>query len=184
MPPRAHRRLKCCYREGARRCPRDGAGNPPLCPAHQIAVQEASRPRRPSEVIAQAVVNFLQGKPINVEATIGAADTLIGQGIGVGYPPDDPDGNGHARPRFVPPWWTAANPSPRPPPPPDPRVEARRAELAARQVLGFAASEPLTADLIKDRKKRLARRYHPDHGGSDAKMQGINAAADVLMESL
>jgi len=190
MPPR---RLKCSYRERSRRCPREGTGNPPLCPAHRIAFQEASRPKHPSEVVARSLLNFLQGKPINADATLGALDELFGQGsqgIGTGYHPDlrpgESEGATHQRARqgHDPStwWWRQAQPYP---PPPDPRVDARRAEIDARQVLGFSPSEPLTPDLVKMTRRRMAKRYHSDHtGGSDDRMRAINAAADVLLQSL
>jgi hypothetical protein len=173
MPPR---RFKCSYRERGRRCPRDGTGNPPLCSAHRIAFAEAARPKRPTEVIAEALLNFMQGEPVNAGATVSAFDQLFRQGIGTNYHPDLRPGG---------PWdWGTQNAPPFPPPP-DPRAEARRAELDARQVMGFAPREPLTQDQIKDRKKTLARRVHPDRpGGSHEKMRAVNAAADVLLASL
>ena len=74
---------------------------------------------------------------------------------------------------------------PRPPPPPDPEIERQRAILAARQVMGFAATEPLDENKIKDRKRQLAKRYHPDlQGGSAQKMALVNDAADVLLAAL
>ncbi len=180
MPPA--RRYKCSFRERGRRCPRDGTGNPPLCAAHQIAFQEAARPRRPTEVIAEAVVNFMQGEPVNAAATIHAFDALFGQGIGAGYHPDLGPG-GHRVPGAsnAPGWWT----TPREPPV-DPRVaEAHRAQLDARAVLGFAPRETLTPELVKAARRKMAKRYHSDRtGGSDARMQIINNAADVLLQSL
>ncbi len=39
--------------------------------------------------------------------------------------------------------------------------------------------------MISDRRKALARKYHPDRpGGSTSKMQQINAAADLLIAQL
>jgi curved DNA-binding protein CbpA len=46
--------------------------------------------------------------------------------------------------------------------------------------LGFSPSEPITLELLQQRRRVLARKHHPDRGGSVAKMQTINAAADVL----
>lgn len=190
VPPR--RRLKCSYHESGRRCPRDGHGNPPLCQAHTIAVMEASRPKRPTEVLADAFVNFLQGKPINTEATIGAVDSLIGQwssGMGSDFRPDVAGGDARAGQR--PWWWTVigqGGPAGQgaPPPPADARAqaEAKRVELEARRVMGFAAGQPLTEPLINARRKVLARRNHPDLGGSTEKMTIINAAADMLLSTL
>ncbi len=188
---------KCTYRENGRRCPFTGEGNPALCRAHQIALQEASRPKRPFEVVADAFVNFLQGKPINTEATIGAVDTLLGQwgsGMGADYRPDVEAGEGEdsvhrggGRPRGAAPWstWREAGQGPRPGHADPEAEERRRIELAARQVMGFTASEILTEDQIRDRKKTLARRFHPDRrGGSLEQMKTVNAAADILLQSI
>lgn len=66
------------------------------------------------------------------------------------------------------------------PPPP----QAPSATLLARRVMGFGGNEKLTVDMIKDRKRELAMKHHPDRGGSLEKMQAINNAADVLLASL
>lgn len=194
--PRSARRRKCTFQEKGRRCPFDGTGDPPLCRAHVIALAEASRPRSPTAVIADAINNLLAGKPINVEATIGAAENVfqqwaMGGGMAAGYHPSVRAGEsenaahrraqaGHAQepPPF---WWQAQGPGPRPAAP-DPKEQALR---QARQVLGFGPNEAPTEIEIKARKKQLARRYHPDYpGGSAAKMAKINGAADLLLESL
>jgi hypothetical protein len=140
--------------------------------------------------VADAFVNFLQGRPINAEATIGAVDSLIGQWSGSNYHPEagagetedsvhrrDRDGASRSG-RGQRPWWA--------PGPADPVADdQRRIELAARQVMGFTASEVLTADQIKERKKTLAKRFHPDRpSGSTEKMIAVNRAADTLLESL
>lgn len=183
---RLPRATRCTFRQGNRRCPFQGDGSPALCRPHQIAVVEASRVRRPTEVIADAITNFLAGKPINAEATLGAAENLINQwtmggGMAGGYHPDTAPvgdvGAGGSRPR---PWWQA-RPEPRPP---DQTEELRRVRLAARQVMGFAAIEPLTEETIKDRRRVLAKRHHPDKGGSVQKMAMVNGAADILLQAL
>jgi curved DNA-binding protein CbpA len=38
--------------------------------------------------------------------------------------------------------------------------------------------------VISSRRKELARKHHPDRGGSLTKMQAINAAADFLIDDL
>jgi len=50
-----------------------------------------------------------------------------------------------------------------------------------RVVLGFAPTMKLTSEIIKTRKKELARLWHPDHGGSEEAMKRLNTAADVLL---
>lgn len=196
---RVARAPRCAYMEGRRRCPRPGSGNPPLCAAHASTLAEVSRPKRPIEVLAGALDNFLAGKPINAEATIGAATSLfeqwkMGGSMTSGYYPaetsrstlDDMLRNvmggmgGAQRPSG---GRTAGPPPPPPPPPgPDPRIEIER---RARQILGFAAGDRPTVDEVKDRRRKLAKKYHPDlAGGSAAKMAAVNDAADVLIAAI
>lgn len=66
-----------------------------------------------------------------------------------------------------------------------------RAHLLARKALGFSLTGPLTVDDVKDRRRTLARQYHPDQAPEgperDArtkKMAEINAAADKLLADL
>lgn len=175
MPARARRSLKCCYREGPRRCSKDGTGNPPLCRAHAIAVAEATRPKTPAEFLTEAFSNILQGKPVNMDDTRGLIDSVAAKWFGEysAVQVGDPSQAGHT-----------GRQAPRPPPPPpDPRVELRERVLAARRVMGFAAKEPLTEEGIKKRHRTLAKRHHPDLGGSPAKMAMINDATDVLVTS-
>jgi hypothetical protein len=72
---------------------------------------------------------------------------------------------------------TRTSSSPRPPTP-DPTV-------AARAILGFEPTETLTRERIQDRKRDLAKVFHPDRaGGSLQQMQRVNAAADTLFAKL
>jgi len=186
MPAPRRRASRCSYKEGNRRCPRDGDGSPALCRAHRLAVADAARPRKPIEVLAGALDSFFSGRRINVEETMTAADALLQQ-----WAANAAAGNGAApQPgRWVPPNWFpgAGRATQQPPPPPeDPRVaELAAVRIAARQVLGFAPSDVLTEDIIKDRRRRLAKKYHPDlAGGSVEKMARVNDAADVLLAAL
>jgi len=52
-----------------------------------------------------------------------------------------------------------------------------------RRVLGFTPSERLTTDVLKRRHRELARKHHPDMGGSVTAMQAINIAVDALTAS-
>lgn len=47
-----------------------------------------------------------------------------------------------------------------------------------RQVLGFTATEPVTAEAVKSRFKRLAKTAHPDKGGTTAKMTALIKARE------
>lgn len=186
---------RCTYKEGTRRCPYDGEGDPPLCRPHRLALAEAAKPRAPSRVLLESLGDWLQGKPINGEATIGAAEAFLNQwaaGIGGGYRPDisgvsEDAAHRRAQSGTARPWnWNiphAGGGRPRHPES-DPEVELQKARAAARQVLGFQMDEPLDAVKIKARHRQLVRKHHPDHGGSTKRMANINLARDVLMEAL
>jgi len=191
--------VKCSYREGRRRCQLKGTGNPPLCNAHRIALAETLRPRRPGEVLAETLVDFLQGRPINRDATIGAFDQIINQwvtGLGADYHPDVTQGEAedaahrraararNGRGQGIP-WWSPGTARGHRDAPQDPRErEQQQRERTARRILGFRPDQALDERMVKDAKKRLARAHHSDLGGSDDRMAAINAAADVLLASL
>jgi len=79
-----------------------------------------------------------------------------------------------------------ARQAPRQPPPaaPPPRVWVDPL-LAAREVLGFEPTEKLTRERVQERKKALARVFHPDMpGGSKAAMQRVLTSADALLAKI
>ena len=84
----------------------------------------------------------------------------------------------------------AIDPSIEPVPPPPPAGEpppyaTRESQLkVARRVLGFTPSEPLTVKMVAKRRREMARKNHPDAGGSAEKMAAVNRAADLLQKSL
>lgn len=53
-----------------------------------------------------------------------------------------------------------------------------------RESLGIASDATVTEAIIRERRVFLARKYHPDNGGSDAMMAEINAAADAALAEL
>jgi len=66
-----------------------------------------------------------------------------------------------------------------------PRQSRPDPTIRAREILGFEPGEKLTTDVVKDRKQRLSRVFHPDMpGGSLERMKKINDAADVLLAKL
>ena len=70
----------------------------------------------------------------------------------------------------------------KPKPPAAPKTDPA---LAARALMHFSATEPLTEAIIKDRRKHLARIAHPDTaGGSTDAMARINRATEILIASL
>lgn len=90
------------------------------------------------------------------------------------------------RPRAgSPPGSPGSRSSQRPPPRSPPDVELAKRLRAARITLGLSATGPLNERAIGERRKALARIYHPDRpGGSTAQMQKINEAADLLIAHL
>lgn len=53
-----------------------------------------------------------------------------------------------------------------------------------RQVFGFPADYRVTADVLEDSFRTLARARHPDTGGSDAMMSELNAARAAARKEL
>jgi hypothetical protein len=143
---------------------------------------EAGKPPRPfGSGVADLVDRVVNGRKINRKTVEGALDDVAswvfsGQQQQASQQQQSPSGQAGPAPGAQSRrWWDI--PRPAPPPPPDPKIEERK---RARKVIGFAPNETLTLEMIKDRRKTLARKHHPDRGGSLAKMQAINAAADVL----
>ncbi len=170
-------RLKCAYREGAKRCPRDGTSNPPLCAAHRTLLEEEGRHGQSRTALGDVVERFVSGKKVSPQTLVNGIAEL---GALFGLRRQSPD-----RPPGPHQWM--------PPPPPDPARERVTAEdarrlaevMRARNILGFAPSDVLTEEAIKKQHRALAKRFHPDRaGGSLAKMQTVNAAVDVLVAEL
>lgn len=198
--PRAKR---CTFKQGNRRCTFDGDGQPPLCDAHRVALAEAARPKAPIEVLGQTVADFLSGRPINREQTLGAVSDLASQwagNIGAGYRPEvragETEGSVHHRAQSGqdPLWQWILNAQKhaqgqqqsrqQPQQPHSPQeIEARKLR-AARRIFGFKDGVDLTDEMIKKRHRELMKKHHPDRGGSTETTMVINAARDVLVASL
>lgn len=208
-PQRTARAPRCQVYENNRRCTRDGHGEPAVCARHRAAIAGAAKASPFATIVAEQVENFLGGKPINREAIFGGiAETLAQQwapAMGGGYHPEvgrqESENSAHRRAqsgraaqgvnwgdifRDAQERVRDAQRQTRQTPPPqaDDSERIARDVALARQVMGFAASEPLTEEVITARKRALAKKHHPDRGGSVEKMATINNAADVLMASL
>jgi len=140
----------------------------------------------PGGSVGQVIHDFLRGNPIRPEVAAAALGEIFGFTGFPGQTPRphgarDPGGPGVGRGGWIP--GGAPRQPPRPPPI-DPQVAERRRALAmARQELGFGPQEPLTPEMVGRRRKEMARRYHPDQGGSVERMARINQAADLLLET-
>jgi hypothetical protein len=154
-------------------------------------VAEIARAQTPGRRIVDLFENMLSGKPINRDDLLGVAQEVfwtIGGGMAGGYhPPVEPRGQtNHAGHATNPPWggwpWGRVGQQTRRPPQ---AVDSNIDEIRrARQVMGFAESEPLDEGTVTQRRKTLARKHHPDLGGSLERMAAINNAADVLLANL
>jgi len=193
VPTGSHRRQQCTYRERNTRCRRDGTGSPPLCAPHKLQAAEDARRAEAEEnrsSIGSLFEDFLYGRPINREKVVSAVNEFA-WGIGGGYgalheifEEDDPyhedtgEFEHQRRNRNRPPNQREYN---APPPVDNEFLQQKLAIQRAKVALGFAESEPVTLQQVKQRQRELARKFHPDMpGGSLAKMQAINAAVDLL----
>lgn len=205
MPRAKKQSTRCTFVQNNRRCPYDGEGMPRLCAAHRLVIQQAAKPRPPSTVLFDAAVNFLQGRPINQEATLGAAEELLSRWTGMGsdyHPPivgNESEGDAHRRAQSGDPsvvWWTRFQARARQagrPPAPDPAVAAlREHRRAARIVMGFTPLAVLDIDTVKRRHRELVRANHPDHRGrtpeqvsaATKRTAAINNANDILVAEI
>lgn len=64
------------------------------------------------------------------------------------------------------------------------RRKRRNDPRLSRKIMGFSEGEPLTAEKLKERRRELALKAHPDRGGDLRQMQDLNAAADELLAQL
>lgn len=193
----ATRNRRCCFQEGSRRCPAVGTGNPPLCDPHRISVMDTltSRPQGVTRLF-DMLGDFLAGKRINGRDAIGVAREIYEDwqsSMGGGYRPpiNEQDRTDHRQRdgQSAPNWPPGGQPGDgagarRRWRPPDPDAVRAAAYARARKVMGFAPDDVLTVEEVNARRKRLARKHHPDLGGSTERMARINEAADLLLESL
>jgi hypothetical protein len=162
---------RCAFKDGSRRCSRNGFGNPPLCRPHAIQVNlDGKRVEFPEESPLFGLLDMAdrmfassqneavqQVRNIFGEFLAGAANQSNAQ---------------HQIPHEAP-------PEPRTPPPPPPTLDDPRV------VLGFEPGERLSAARVKSRQRDLALLFHPDkEGGSVAAMKRVNEAATDLLKSL
>jgi len=181
MPPKP-KQPRCAYVESKRRCGRAGTGNPPLCEAHRIVLEdEATRQQRPGEKLVGLLGRVLRGQKVNDDHLYAGIEDFVDMfSRAPNEPPHSPLDAARARAQdFL--RRSQAKAQGRPPPPPRPR---KPAGPDPRLVLGFAIGQKVTAAEVKARHRELARKHHPDRGGSVARMQEINAAVDRLMATL
>lgn len=176
--------------EDGRRCGADGVGNPPLCPPHGAILRAtAEAPHNPLGTIVDSLKN---GRPITVADAVSAAADLLSTMLGGRpfVPPAAPSSNyrpGHGPPPSPDDWdpFSAWRQQRQAPPPRSSVSELTAQRAAARKVFGWANMYLLVdADELKARYRELAKKHHPDRGGSAKKMAQVNAAMDVLTAEL
>lgn len=173
-----------------------------MCRAHELLAQDAAKQMQERggflHTAASIVDDVLSGRGLQQEKVARAINEGIWE-MGGGYSRFSPDledvdftpstggvppntgRRASSQPRYRPGWAREEAP---PPPPPSEQAEAARKVALARQILGFGPGEPITADVLRARHRELAKKHHPDRGGSVTRMQEINAAADVIAASL
>ena len=167
---------RCTFRDGSRRCVRNGYGDPPLCRAHAVYAIVEGEEIDGSESPLPDILDFADRimSRSQDELVKGVRDFLGDMLADTANPPRSRPRQ-RARPRPEPPPPR----EPPPPPPPPPPIDED-----PRDVLGFAPTLNLTKELVKKRQRELARLYHPDQGGSLKAMQRVNDAAEKLLAML
>ena len=162
-----------------RPCPKTGTGNPPLCAHHQEELEaevedgdEYTAEDLFGDVLEhpgfRSIFDRIAGSIDKVARGIDSMqDPRMWQNVGKAY-----QAKQEARSQGN----ESQGRSRRPPPPPE--------TPDPRSVLGFPPSVKITAEMVKDRRKELAKLFHPDKGGSHEAMQRVNAAAEKLLRDL
>lgn len=154
------KRILCTYRDNDGRCRRTGYGQPPLCEEH--AVDDDYEPIQDPRELVEAILE----NPA-IKSGIGKANSILDKFSSI---LDNISNVTNRIPKIE----------------PKPQIDPKKMqELRARKVLGFSPSEPLTEDLLKSKKRDLAKKYHPDViGGDGSQMAVVNRAIDILSESI
>lgn len=187
-PPRRSRQprpqtLRCRYEDTRGRCRSIATIEGQLCQRHAQLLANQDPLRAAADRLGDMVGRMFGGRDREVQEMMGGvagagilafADYLRRRAAGGVQP--------HAVAQEV---WERIRPgAAQPPPPPRPEPSELAEAQRARRILGFPSSGPLELAQVRDRKRELARKHHPDLGGSVEKMQEINAAADLLERHL
>ncbi len=205
---------QCTFRESGRRCMRNASSGSPFCRAHTLVAKDvAAKASAQRSGLVDTATDILQdviaGRGVSREKVAKAINQGV-WGLGGDYARFSPDleqvdfgelfidaaekAGGAARAKFhgaknftPPPGWFRDTPRE------DPEVAQRRElEAKARQVLGFSPTDAITSDVLRAKKRELAKKFHPDRFATDpgkqkaaaAKMSQINDAVDVLEAGL
>lgn len=179
---------------------RNGTGNPSLCRAHRLVAADAAQQAQPRmstvmQNVSDLFDDFVAGRPIAHQKIGDVAAQAINEfawAMGGGFTNFSPpiaDGaqaiRDHAE-RFYKQRQQRARPSFfEEEAPADPEAAQRAKDAArARQILGFGPGDKITRDVLKQRFRQLAKKHHPDIGGSPERMKEVTWANDVLEKAL
>lgn len=196
-------RTKCEFKEGRKRCTRDGVGAPALCDQHRAALDQLGwQLPRPGigEQIGGIFDQILHGQaPSSGQFEAIAADiagSLLGRKVTVEEVRKTRSGDYSQMKAYLDALRTRAAQMPQNgsngqmPHAFDPerqaKIEYMKSLGRARAVMGFTKDDILTEQILKTRHRELARQHHPDRAGpeSTVKMQRINQAMELLEKSL
>lgn len=168
--------IQCRFEDGRGRCRSIATVEGQLCQRHADTLADRDPIRAAADLLGRRVSKaFGGGADREVQEMMAG---VVGQGVAAFIDYLRHQASGPGRRPAIP---RAAAAAPPPPPPPPPRASADRLELEqARRVLGFPSSGRLVLAEVLARRRELARKHHPDLGGSVERMQAINAAADLL----
>lgn len=168
---------RCAYlTRSGRPCIKVGIGNPPLCRVHRLKIEGEVEDDFTDNILdrvldhptAQGAFNRIAGSFDRIAQYIDVLSTgriprrEREEEASSSQPP--PRANGHARPV-----------------PPPPRPSGENPYL----VLGFTPGVKITAEMVKERRKELAKLFHPDkQAGSTEAMKRVNTAAETLLARL
>lgn len=166
---------KCTFIVKGKPCSQPGTGNPPLCDEHapDEEFEYDDDFDGTGDFVGDAIYEFSENPRIR-----GVLDKAASVFDKLAQVIDRASTRQNARPQ---------SPPGSPPPPPRQKRPVSQETItpsAARTILGFAQTQPLTVESVKERKRALASMFHPDKGGSVEAMQRVNAAADVLFDAL
>ena len=172
------RRCAWLTRSG-RPCTKAGIGNPPLCRTHRVQAEGGIE-----EDLAEGFTDGIVDRVLDHPTARGAFDRIAGSFDRVAQVIDDLSMGRvpwRKTQEEVPPPRPQNGGPRRPPPPPSPRLNGL---ATAYTILGFAPGTKVTAEAVKERRKELAKLFHPDRGGSTEAMQRVNAAVERVLASL
>lgn len=192
----------CTYREGGRRCPRRGYGDPPRCAIHELLEEEEDEEdggalarigRQAGEMLddrlAGTSAGFLRGIGEFLGSVAGRrAEVALEDRIN-GMSREDVEAYlaqvrqrvHNIRRRLAQERAQREQSGQRP------QAKTGSDGLTAREILGFSEDAQLTREMVQKRRRELAKVFHPDKNpgsGSPAQMQRVNAAAKEILAEL